>query len=195
MRHLVKILLLTLVQLPSFGQISEHNDPVKYPSLTNQATLSEIQNKPIEYYLNLPTIGETAKLFYKGEYAIHDDEGTFRIIDSVLTMNEETRPFYFFLFNEIVKLSDGAIAEYMSSVCTNYILRNSCEFLRHSKEKTLEIDVDKWTTLVAFDLHDEKNFQEFENGVKQSMDIGCEELTGEWNEIKNEIGKNLEQLK
>lgn len=42
--------------------------------------------------------GQSAKLFYQGKFAISDDEITFSFLDSVLTNNKETRPFYFFIY-------------------------------------------------------------------------------------------------
>jgi len=48
------------------------------------------------YYLNHGSIGKIAKLFYKGEFAVADDDATFSIVDSVLTRNKDTQPFYIF---------------------------------------------------------------------------------------------------
>ena len=191
MKSTIPIVLFTLLQMPLFAQVSEHNDPKKHPSLTNKTTIRQIHNKPIDYYLAHPAIGETAKLFYKGEYAIYDDAGTFSIIDSVLTENEETQFFYFHLFNEILKISDGAISEYISSVCTNYIRRRPCNFLRYSDDMILEIDLDKWISLVSFDLLEEGQYQLFTKSVDQQIKSKCVALAPKWDGIKDKIRRKL----
>jgi hypothetical protein len=174
------------------GQIiKEQNDPKKHPSLTNKTTIRQLKGKPIEYYLNHKAIGETAKLFYKGEYAIYDDEGTFSIIDSVLTDNAETQPFYFFVFNEMLNISDGAISEYMSSRCTNYVRKFPCDFLRYSSDLIFELDLDKWTSFISFDLYEKINHEEFVRTLDKEIKRDCSSMTTKWSELKIKIKDKL----
>jgi hypothetical protein len=192
MRKLLLIILFCTLRNVLLGQtIREQNDPKRHPSLTNKTTIQQLKGKPIEYYLNHKGIGETAKLFYKGQYAIYDDEGTFSIIDSVLTNNVDTQPFYFFIFNEILNISDGAISEYMSSRCTNYVRKFPCDFLRYSSDLIFELDLGKWTSFIGFDLYDKKNYEEFNKTLDVEIKRDCSSMTTKWNEIKMKIKGNL----
>jgi hypothetical protein len=119
------------------------NDPKKHPTLTNKKTVDKLNGRPIDFYLNHKDIDTPAKLFYKGQYALYDDEETFRFLDSVLTENTETRQFYFFIYNQAMEVTDGALAEYMTSVSRHYLEKYPCEFLLHLNDKVSKIDLEK----------------------------------------------------
>jgi hypothetical protein len=192
MRILVLIVLYCATQNDVFGQvIKEQNDPRKHPTLINKTVIQQLNGKPIEYYLNHKDIGETAKLFYKGEYAIYDEEGTFSIIDSVLTDNAETRFFYFFVFNEMLNISDGAVSEYISPVCVKYVRKFPCEFLRYSSDMIYELNLNKWTSFISFDLGDKTNYDEFARKLDKDIKMECFSLTTQWNEIRMKVQKHL----
>ena len=95
--------------------LTEYNDPIKHPHHVNKTTVAKLNGKPINYYLNHPGVSETAKLYYKGQFAPYDDDATFAMVDSILTNNKNTRPFYFFLFNQLMKTADGALAEFYAT--------------------------------------------------------------------------------
>jgi hypothetical protein len=124
--------------------VPEQNDPKKHPRHTNTVRVGDLQGHPIDFYLKHKNIDNVAKMFYKGEYAIYDDEGTFAIIDSVMTTNVETQPFYFFVFNRVMDLSDGSVAEFISTRCTQYIKTFPCQFLSRLKNTEYKTNVERW---------------------------------------------------
>ena len=88
MRTLLTIIILTISTSIVFGQeVAEKNDPIKHPTLTNNNYVDKINGRPIDFYLNHKDIDTPAKLFYKGKYALYDDEETFKFLDSVMTVN------------------------------------------------------------------------------------------------------------
>src|SRR5688572_20227185 len=141
------------------GQVTSHNDPAKYPGLTNKTFVDKIKERPIEFYLNHKNIGQTAKLFYQGKFAISDDEGTFSFLDSLLTKNKETKPFYFFLYNQVMKITDGSVAEHMAGLCLGYLTKFPCDFLQNLNDKEYQVDLDKWTSFIGFDIYNIVNFE------------------------------------
>ncbi len=65
----------------------------------------------IDSYLKNPSIPKVAKLYYKGKFKASDDDSTIRIIDSLKSNNNITRPFYILLAPKMFVHSDGALSE------------------------------------------------------------------------------------
>ena len=187
-RFQIFIIFIILCFNTCFSQISEYNDPKKYPYQVNKIFVDSIAGKSIEYYLNHPNIDNYSKAFYKKDFAVSDDDITFSITDSVFTKNIETRPFYIFIFNSIVDLSDGALSEIVSLNCFEFIKQNTCEFIRLKYCKDYNLLYNKWVDLAAFGSYPyEENFNSILNefiteskdscsGYKKDLDILKENL-------------------
>ena len=71
--------------------------------------------RDINTYLKNPAIPKVAKLYYAGKFRASDDDSTFRIIDSLKTNNDRTRPFYILLTTKMrIHLNDEALSEVLS---------------------------------------------------------------------------------
>jgi hypothetical protein len=160
--------------------------------LTNKKTVDKLNGRPIDFYLNHKDIDTPAKLFYKGQYALYDDEETFRFLDSVLTENTETRQFYFFIYNQAMEVTDGALAEYMTSVSRHYLEKYPCEFLLHLNDKVSKIDLEKWTGFIGFDVYDKKTFEKFVIDIDQRVKGNCSTSKLDWDKVKVKIEEKLE---
>ena len=193
MKTLLTIIILTLATSLTFGQeISEKNDPKKHPTLTNRKTVDKLNGRPIDFYLNHKNIDTPAKLFYKGQYALYDDEETFRFLDGILTENAETRPFYLFIYNQAMVVTDGALSEYMASVCRRYIEKYPCEFLLHLDDKVSKIDLEKWTGFIGFDVYDKVTFEKLVTDIGRKVKTGCSTRKLDWDKVKVKIEEKLE---
>jgi len=193
MKTLLTIIILTLITSLTFGQeISEKNDPKKHPTLTNKKTVDKLNGRPIDFYLNHKDIDTPAKLFYKGQYALYEDEETFRFLDGILTENAETRPFYLFIYNQAMVVTDGALAEYMASVCRRYIEKYPCEFLLHLDDKVSKIDLEKWTGFIGFDVYDKVTFEKFVTEISRKIKANCQTRKLDWDKVKVKIEEKLE---
>jgi hypothetical protein len=175
------------------GQVTSQNDPTKYPGLTNTSFVDKIKGRPIEFYLGHKDIGLTAKLFYQGKFAISDDGGTFSFLDSLLTSNKETKPFYFFIYNQAMKITDGSVAEYMSGLCRTYLMKFPCDFLQDSKHNEYQVDLDKWTAFIGFDIYDIANFEKVMSELDKQVKNRCSTESTNWDKIKLKIKNNLEE--
>jgi hypothetical protein len=175
------------------GQVTPQNDPIKYPRLTNKTFVDKIKGRPIDFYLNHRNIGQTAKLFYQGKFAISDDDGTFSFLDSLLTSNKETKPFYFFIYNQAMKITDGSLAEYMTGLCRAYLIKFPCDFLQNSNDKEYQVDLDKWTAFIGFDLYDIDNFDNVISDLDKQVKNHCSTKTTDWDKVKLKIKSGLEK--
>jgi hypothetical protein len=193
MRLLFIITILTATSSVVQGQeIAEKNNPKKHPTLTNKTFVDKIDGRSIEFYLSHKSIDSPAKLFYKGEYALYDDEETFSFLDSILTKNSEKRPFYLFVYNQAMKVTDGGLSEYMANVCKRYFEKFPCEFLANLNDKISETDLEKWTGFIGFEIYDRKAFESFAADVDKKVNSNCSTKKPDWDKLKLKVEDTLE---
>ena len=187
MKNIITLFGLIIINHLTFGQIDPQNDPKTRSFLLNKIQVSKINNKPIDFYLNNPKIDKYSKMYYKCEFAPSDDDITFGFLDSLLTNNKETRPFYFFVFNQILKIADGALAEGIAFKCLNYITKYPCEFIYYSQNDTL-VNLDIWIASIRFTQYND----EFINKIDK-VEIDLKEINSDclekWINLRKKITK------
>lgn len=192
--RLYSILVLLTANLALHGQaVPEANDPNKQTTRTNSSFVELIGGKPIDHYLKDDRVSQIAKMFYKGQWAISDDEGTFGFLDSVLTDNTDTRPFYFLVFNQALKISDGAVSEYISTVCSRFLAKYPCEFIAMSGDKKYNLDIEKWTDFIGFDLYDSSNYTAYIADIERKVKRSCGNEVPEWDRLSRKLWDKLEE--
>ncbi len=170
------------------SQISEHNDPKKYPNQVNTVIVDSIAGKSIDFYLNHPNIDNYSKAFYKKEFAVSDDDITLSITDSVFTKNKETKPFYIFIFNSIVDLSDGALSEIVSLNCFEFIKQNTCDFIRLKFNKEYLLHYKTWISLAAFGSYPyQENLNSTLNQMIEKSEENCFGYTEDLKTLNEDI--------
>ncbi len=172
-------------------KIPDYNKPnknLKNLTLANNWFVKEINGKPITFYLNHSEIDTYAKMFYQGQFAISDDTLTFAFLDSVLTNNPETQPFYLHVFNYAVKVADGALAEVMGSYCKPYFEKNTCRFIDLKTNKLYSDYYQKWIHFTAFEYYfDDKPYEAIDNAIKTirpTVAIYCSDKESELENIR-----------
>lgn len=89
-----------------------------------------MSQKEKENFLNNSNVNKLALDYYNGNFKASDDEQTFRLLDT-LTHNNEYFPLYYFLFNEICAVSDGALSEAMGPYCLKMLLNEPNFVINH----------------------------------------------------------------
>lgn len=178
---------------PDYTDIDQESDPKKRRGYgqTNKYFAATIAGRPITYYLNHSDIDGFSKLFYQGQFVPSDNTETFSFLDSIMTDNNETRPFYFFVFNSVLNISDGALSEMVAMICLKYIEKQPCEFLRYIKYHDYEDNKSNWIQYTAFALYSETNYNLFVIFTGRIIDGDCLELKNDFNLLKDEIGLKL----
>lgn len=170
------------------NKIPDYNKPKKHPTLINSWFVKELNNKPITFYLNHPEIDTYSKMFYQGQFALCDDTLTFAFLDSVLTTNLETQPFYLHVFNYAVKVADGALAEVMGSYCKPYFETNTCRFIDLKTNELYSDYYQKWIDFTAFEYYfDDKPYEAIDNAIKTirpTVTIYCSDKESELENIR-----------
>jgi hypothetical protein len=145
-----------------------------------------IAGRPVDFYLSHKGIDPNSKLLYEGKWEASDDDHTFAMLDSVMTRNVETRPFYFYLFNRVMKIADGALAEYVGMICARYFHQYPCEFMAMQADATYDVDVSRWAEFIALELYLSESFKKYSAELK-TKDCSSKELTSFLKDIERII--------
>jgi len=111
-----------------------------------------ISGRPVSFYLNRPDISNIARDFFLLNFIPSDNDATFALCDSILTVNDTTRPFYFFLFMRIMRISEGSLSEGISNYAAKYVLRYPDEFFKRIGEPMYKQYYNEWVSTVAYDF-------------------------------------------
>ncbi|HLO69289.1 MAG TPA: hypothetical protein VK167_00360 [Flavipsychrobacter sp.] len=173
--------------------IPKDNHPIFATGRVNTKRIDKINGRPTSYYVNNPKISFYAKAFYNGQFCMYDNDEFFSLMDSALTSNNDTRPFYFYLFNRIVELSDGAVSEVAAEYCKNYIEKYPCEFLNYYNKKEFAIPLDTWTMFVGFMFDNAKNCNDLLQTIDKKITVGCPQLQQQWDKLKPDIRASINE--
>jgi hypothetical protein len=167
------LLFLVIINEGLIAQVNDSNRYVKRLYLINKSRIDELNGKPISFYLSHKGIDKNSKKFYRGEIGVSNDSITKSIVDSLLTNNLETRPFYFFLFNQIVDLSNGQMVDIVAPKCTEFVREYPCDFFNSFNQNEININVVKWTTYIGLTLKDKTTYFDFRNKIDSIIRINC----------------------
>lgn len=167
--------------------IPDFNRPDKHKGTSNRWFTSSINGKPITFYLKHPQIDNYTKMFYQGQFGLMDDGLTFAILDSVLTDNPETRPFYIYTFNSALRIADGALAESIGTECKQFMDKYPCEFISLKSNKRYADNYNKWIYFAAFEYYFEENAIESITKKYDSLKGKCNGADSEFEYIKNRL--------
>lgn len=183
--------LLLLLSISGFSQLSEYNDPSKFSKSINEKFVTELNGKPISFYLNHNEIDDYSKLYYQGKFAVSDDSLTFAFLDSVLTQNGETRPFYLFVFNSVLSKSDGSLAEYISEDCFAYFEKYPCKFLGIKDDVLYSKNYEHWINYAAFAFFPEgettQQIEERFTRIESTVSAMCRQYRNEYFKVEKII--------
>jgi hypothetical protein len=113
---------------------------------------SLIEGRPVSFYLNRRDVSQTARDFYLLRFIPSDDEATYALCDSILTKNDTTRRFYYFLFIRLMRIADGGLAEGMSDYALKYFLKFPQEFYARLKNPLYKQYYNNWVEYIASTL-------------------------------------------
>ena len=135
-------------------------DPIaSVDTLADTSTISQfdqtglIKNKRIEQYLADDKIPHRFKELVKtGGKSLTDNCEALN--DSLFSRDSERHPFYFWLFTQIIRISDGAVTEPMGIAAKNYVESETETFFSNfiGDNSLTSADFDNWVTLIAGEI-------------------------------------------
>lgn len=155
------------------AQVNDSNKHAKNTQFVNRIQINILDGKPISFFLSHKSIDKNAKKFYRGEKGFNEDRVVLAIMDSLTACDFEVRPFYFFVFNQIVDLSNDRQADLVALKCKEFVELYPCEFFHSFNQPELNINVVKWTTYIGMNLKDRNSYYEFRNKVDIKVKSSC----------------------
>jgi len=146
-----------------------------------------LHGKPINYYLSNQNVDALSKKAFLGNLDISKECNFTVLFDSLLACKSDCRPFYFYIFNELVERSDDRLTERVSEMCTQFVRQYPCEFFSYFDEPEITINAVKWTTYIGGNLKDKNNYIEFKNSVDLKLKTVCPNLLDLWKSFQNEV--------
>ncbi len=120
-QYLISFALLTLIacnnpttdNIPTeqYTTIETYDTIVEPIAVDMDQNHGELVLMPDSYYLNHPSIPDSAKLLYTKKIKPSDENYTFAVFDSLETANDTLLPFYFYTTLIISEQSDGAVSD------------------------------------------------------------------------------------
>ena len=178
--------------------IPDFNKPNKEFLITNQWFTSEINGKSILFYLEHPDIDTYSKMFYQGQFDVSDDSLTFAMLDSVLTKNTETRDFYLYIFNCVLRITDGALSEMMGKYCRAYLKNYPCDFIALKSSPIYKDNYNAWIDFAGYEYYYamdpikeiNKNIDELKTIVREN----CKNQTDELENIRKKLIEFINEI-
>lgn len=145
-------------------------------AMKNRVKVNLLNGEAISIYLSNKKIDDYAKRFYLGEIDYKNPNVLNGILDSALVCQTEVRPFYFFLFNRVVDLSDGTFDDIIAARCRQYIEKYPCDFFNSFNQPEQTINVVRWTMLIGSDLKNKGSFALFRGGIDSKVKSSCPDI-------------------
>jgi hypothetical protein len=185
---------LALIYFLFFGYIS---------AFAQNAKAEYLRGKPVSYYLEHKKVLQYSKDIYTGKLQPADSDPAFRTMDSMFTVNDSLRPFYFLVTTRIMYKSDGALSEMVSTNAEKFVRTRSKDFAQYfTNEKIFtSADLEQWTSYVAAELfignegNEEAAFKEFSNTAKSNCTACSSYLQKKLAEYLSLVNKNLQAMK
>lgn len=100
---------------------------------TNDERKDSLRNPSSYYFLTDYPLRKCGELILNDSINSSDNQITFNCMDSISSINKQTRDFFFPVFLKIISKSDGALSEAVGSYVMKYVENHTKEFAERSK--------------------------------------------------------------
>jgi len=176
-----------------FLNVPEWNNPTTN-SLTINISKKEIAGHKMTYYLNNTEIDFISKLMVSGNFGLMDEELTFSVMDSIFTSDDLNRHYYFEIFKEISRKSDGALSEVIGGYYIELLRKYPCFFIDKINNEFNNGDIEMMIDFMAFEYHFEKDSEIKVKKDLEKVRIECETDTQKINEFQSMVLKAIENI-
>ena len=135
-----------------------------------------IDGKPMQNYLEDPSILQVAKDYYTGRYEISDEPKTHSMVNELNHCGEAHRPFYLAVFNKIVGEADETVSGALGAPAKEFVGKDPNTFSSFAVNSTDEYTAakSKWVELVGFEFLMEDDPKSALNAYKKRLEKVCD---------------------
>jgi len=118
--------------------------------LTHNIEVDSIEGKPVKFYIENKNCDSLAIAFYYGKYRPSDDSLTANLLDLSSTNDKNLRPFYRWILDKTIEISDGALAEYPGVPARKYAEKFPEELFNFLDSDTSKTRYSNWTDIISY---------------------------------------------
>ncbi|MES2654295.1 MAG: hypothetical protein V4620_01840 [Bacteroidota bacterium] len=155
----------------------------------------KLRGKPISFYLAHPQISQVCKDIYTEKREPSPDKDILALMDSMFTLNDETKAFYFLTVTQTMHKADGAYAEVLGVMAKSFVETRTREFLNYTMNEPLitEKYYNKWVKTVVGEIKicAEGHEKEEAGLIKNKMLKSCTECTEQQKDKLNDFAARV----
>jgi len=155
--------------------------------LTHNSSVDSVNGKPVKFYIENKKCDSLAIAFYLGSFRPSDDEATEKLLALTQTDDLNLRPFYRWILDKTIEVSDGALAEYVGIPARKYAEKFPKEFFTFMDKNATENRYDNWTEAISYSGFYEN--EEYKNPKLIREHLESIMLKNGSNKLKNRIAK------
>lgn len=162
--------------------------------------LGVLDSIQLENFLENPKLNEVVKNYYWGRINISDNIETFSLLDTITEQNDMFFPIYFHTLNEIIKMSDGAVAEILGDYCYKMLCNNPGEAFDYLiKDRTMLL---KYARYLGYEFSFAKDnissneiyLKELKTKLEMSLDLSKNKVKNTLDEFMKEIEITITEM-
>ena len=118
--------------------------------LTHNIEVDSVDGKPVKFYIENKNCDSLAIAFYYGKYRPTDDNLTENLLALSSTNDKNLRPFYRWILDKTIEISDGALAEYPGIPARKYAEKFPEELFDFLDSDTSKTRYANWTDIISY---------------------------------------------
>ncbi len=152
-------------------------------------------------YLDYPEIDTLVTAYCNGAFQPSDDDRTVEFLRILTQENDNLFPFYYRIYNYVLKNSDGALSEMLPEYCLLFINNHPVEVIEDFKKNP--DDLENYAQMLGYEFyfvnHGTSNFSmnydQFKELLSSKIDLTNSQTNNTYNQFINKIDaaiKNME---
>jgi len=118
--------------------------------LTHNTEIDSIEGKPLKFYIENKNCDSLAIAFYYGKYRPTDNNLTENLLSLSSTNDKNLRPFYRWILDKTIEISDGALGEYPGIPARKYAEKFPEELFNFFDYDTSKTRYSNWTDIISY---------------------------------------------
>ena len=119
-------------------------------NLTHNIEIDSIEGKPVKFYIENKNCDSLAISFYYGRYRPTDDNLISNLLDLSSTNDKNLRPFYRWILDKTIEISDGALGEYPGVPARKYAEKFPEELFNFLDSDASKTRYSNWTDIISY---------------------------------------------
>jgi hypothetical protein len=118
--------------------------------LTHNIEVDSIEGNPVKFYIENKNCDSLAIAFYYGKYRPTDDNLTANLLKLSSTNDQKLRPFYRWILDKTIEMSDGALGEYPGVPARKYAEKFPEELFYFLDSDSSKTRYSNWTDIISY---------------------------------------------